>query len=726
MKQLLQDLSSHDLRVEDLPSPRCLPGGVLVRNVASLISSGTERASVHLAGKSLLGKAAERPDLVRQVFEHLRRDGLSEVLSAVRARFDADLPLGYSSSGIVLEAGEGAEFFTAGDRVACAGAGHASHAEIIWVPKQLCTKVPEGVDFESAAAGAVGAIALQGVRVADVKIGEHVAVIGLGLVGLLTSQILKAAGCTVWGIDIDPERIGLATAFGVDFACENRDVDAGLWNHTYDDGKGADSVIVTAATSSSEPVELAGRLARDRGIVVIVGDVRVDVPRDIYYKKELQLRYSRSYGPGRYDPAYEESGVDYPYGFVRWTEKRNLQAFLELVAAGKVRVGPLITHRFPIERATEAYKLLAGQPRQKYVGIALNYPPDSSPSSRVFVSTAGLQIAKRPNGRSRRSVRMGWIGAGTFSRANLLPQLRKIRGVECIGLANAGGVSARRAAIRFGFRYCCTDAHEILADPTIDAVSVATRHDLHADLVVAALRGGKHVFVEKPLCVNEEELQRITSAYRATNRVLLVGFNRRFSPFARECQHFFAGRTAPLSLLYRVNAGRLPHHHWVLDPLQGHGRIIGEVCHFVDLVQFLASAPPVSVQAWHAGACPQDDLHIHLSMADGSQAEIVYLCSADRSIPKERLELSAEGRTAVCEDFHKWRFHLGGRRRTVRLLRRDKGHRQELRAFIQTVAEGGEPPISFESIRVTTLTTFRIRESLSSGTCLPVKAQMLD
>ncbi len=727
MKQLLQDMSSQSPRIEELPAPRCLPGRVLVRNVVSLISSGTERASVRLAGKSLLGKAADRPDLVRQVFERLRRDGPVEVFSAVRARLDADLPLGYSSAGVVLEVGPGAEEFTIGDRVACAGAGHASHAETIVVPRHLCAKVPGGVDFESATAAAVGAIALQGVRLAEARIGEHVAVIGLGLIGLLTVQILKAAGCAVWGIDPDPERIRLATEFGADFARENRDVDAGPWNHSCGAGKGADAVIVTAATRSSEPVELAGRLARERGVIVIVGDVRVDVPRETYYKKELLLRYSRSYGPGRYDPAYEESGMDYPYGFVRWTERRNLEAFLELAAERKVRVTPLITHRFPLAQAPAAYRLLSGRTRQSHLGIVLHYPTDSSPDVRVMVGTAKPPTSTRSGNSLSRPVRVGWIGAGLFSRAQLLPQLRKLHRVECVGLANAGGVSARRAARRCGFRYCSTDAAEILADPEIDAVFIATRHHLHADMVVAALQSGKHVFVEKPLCVNEEELEHIARVYRAAGRLLLTGFNRRFSPFALECKKFFEGRTTPLSLLYHVNAGRPPSHHWVLDPRQGHGRIIGEVCHFVDLIQFLTNSSPVSAQAWRAGIGPEADLHVHLSIADGSQAEIAYLSSAARDVPKERLEISAEGRTAICEDFRKWRFHLGGRRRTVRLLRRDKGHRGELRAFIQAVAEGGKPLISFDSIRVTTLTTFRIRESLSTGTSLPVDAaQMLD
>lgn len=714
MKQLLQDLTSRRLRVEEVPEPSCLPGGVLVRNVASLVSSGTERASVRLAGKSLAGKAIERPDLVREVLGRLRRDGPAEVVAAVRARLDTDLPLGYSCAGVVLEVSRGAEEFTVGESVACVGAGHASHAQTIWVPRHLCAKVPARVDCEVAASAAVGAIALQGVRLSEAKIGERVAVIGLGLVGLLATQILKAAGCSVWGIDPDPRRVRLARELGADIACENRSWKTALWGQKVQDNEGADAVIVAAAARSSEPIELAGRLTRDRGVVVVVGDVKVDVPRENYYRKELQLRYSRSYGPGRYDPAYEERGIDYPFGYVRWTERRNLEAFLDLVANRKVLVSPLLTHRFPIEQAPEAYRLLSGKTEQHYVGIVLRYDCDSHPAvpPPITHSLSDSSSIRSPVALSLRTVRVGWIGAGLFSRAKLLPQLGKIPGVKFAGVAR-----------RFGFQYCSTDAGEILADPSINAVFITTRHDLHARLVIAALDQGKHVFAEKPLCVNEEELARISETYRAAHRLLFTGFNRRFSRFARECAEFFSTRTAPLSILYRVNAGPLPRNHWVRDPEQGHGRIIGEICHFVDLVQFLAGAEPLEVCAWPARShrdAEDENLHIHLSLADGSQAEITYLSSADLSVPKERLELSAAGRTAICEDFRKWHFHAGGRCRTRRLLRRNKGYREELASFVRAVANGSPSPISFESIQATSLVTFRIRESLLAGKSLHV------
>ncbi len=711
MKQLVQDLRTREVRLEEVPPPCCLPGGLLVRNVASFISSGTERAAIRLGRRTLLGKALERPDLVRQLLRRLRTNGVADMVATVRARLDTSLPLGYSSAGVVVEVGAGAEEFSAGDRVACAGVGHANHADVIGVPKNLCLKIPPEVDFEAGASVALGAIALQGLRVAEAQIGERVAVVGLGLVGLLSVQVLKAAGCVVWGLDPDPDRVKLARELGADYACENRQWEDSPWSGACRRGEGADVVMLTAATRSSEPIELAGRLARDRGVVVVVGDVRVEIPRELYYKKELQVRYSRSYGPGRYDPQYETRGLDYPYGFVRWTEKRNMEAYLQLVAAGKVCVGPLITHRFSIHEAGEAYRLLSGERDERYVGILLTYPHAGPAPKRINVPARALR--PRPAKRSRESVWVGWIGAGSFSRAKLLPALRKLRGVEFAGLANATGISAKRAAADFGFRYCSTDPNEILNDPEIDAVFIGTRHDLHAPLVITALERGKHVFVEKPLCLDEAELNQIAEAHAGAGRILSVGFNRRFSPFARECRKFFEERREPLSILYRVNAGRPPSTHWIHEPEQG-GRAAGEICHFVDLVQYLTASLPVDLQTWRvrgADSRPEENLHIQIPMADGSRAQILYLSSGDESVPKERVEVFGRRRTAICDDFRKFHFYHDGRRRSIRLFRQDKGHREEMRAFIEAVTREAESPIPFESLRATTLATFRIQES---------------
>ncbi len=721
MKQAFQDLSSHVVRVEEVPPPRCLPGGILVKTAASLISCGTERAMVALGAKTLFGKALERPDLVARVHRHFRTAGLRDTVATVRARLQTAVALGYSAAGVVLEVGAEAGEFAIGDRVACAGAGYASHAEINWVPKNLCTKVPPGVDFDEASAAAVGSIALQAVRVAEVKLGERVAVIGLGLVGQFVSQILQAAGCVVWGLDPDHDRAALAIKLGANFVCENSRWQENPWAESVNRGQGMDAVIITASTRSSEPVETAGRLARDRGVVVIVGDVRADIPRETYYGKELRVRYSRSYGPGRYDPVYEQRGVDYPYGFVRWTEKRNLQAFLELLAGQKVRVRPLITHRFAIHEAREAYDLLTGKKEDKHLGILLTHCGVDSEPGRVLLP--GNKLHRQPNKARPGAIHIGWIGAGSFSRSKLLPALRKIEGAKPVGLANATGISARKAALDFGFRYCTTDASEILNDPDIDAVFIATRHDLHAPLVQSALELGKHVFVEKPMCVNENELNRLAETYAKSQAVLSVGFNRRFSPFARDCKRFFEGRSEPLTILYRINAGVLDHNHWISDPGQGHGRVIGEICHFVDFVIFLASSLPKSV---HASPLPgngsdgESNLHVQIRLEDGSSGEIFYLSSGDVSVPKERIEVFAEGRTATSDDFARSAFYSRGRCKTTRFFHQDKGHRDELRAFIQSIAKGERAPIPFEELYATTLATFRIRESLSCGTPLPL------
>ncbi len=724
MKQLLQDMSSHALEVKDVPPPQCAPGGVVVKNLASLISSGTERTVIRLGSKTLLGKAVERPDLVQQVFRRMMSTGVADVAASVRARLDVDIALGYSSAGVVLEAGKGADEFVAGQRVACAGMGHASHAEVNWVPRNLCVRIPPEVDFESASSVAVGAIALQGVRLAQAKIGERVAVIGLGLVGLLSVQILKAAGCSVWGIDPDLERVSLALELGADFAWSNREWKENPWNRAHNRSEGADAVIITAGTRSNEPIELAGRIARDRAVVVIVGDVRVDVPREFYYKKELQVRYSRSYGPGRYDPRYEEDGVDYPSGYVRWTEKSNMEAYLQFVAQGKVNVGRLITHRFDIKETTEAYKLLSGETKGKYIAMVLTYPGVDAARvpRRVTVREQGARAEGVSSAKGR--ARVGWIGAGSFSRAKLLPALCKIKAANLVGLANATGVSARKAAERFGFSYCTTDVYQLLNDPSIDTIFIATRHHLHASLVTAALERGKHVFVEKPLCVNEEELEGIVKAYAAGDNVLTVGFNRRFSPFAQECRKFFEGRTEPLSILYRVNAGRLPCAHWIYDPQQGHGRVIGEVCHFVDMIQFLTSSDPVEVQAWpmgNKGGEPEDDLQVRVVLADGSSGDILYLASGDPSVPKERLEVFGQGRTAVCDDYKKFFFYRDSRSRSKSLFRQKKGHQEELQAFIAAIIRDQKPPIPFESVVLTTRTTFCIRESLRTGRAVKIQ-----
>jgi predicted dehydrogenase len=713
MKQVVHSLHSKQIQVEEVPVPRCQPNGLLVRTAASFISSGTERGMIARGGVGLLRQAVEQPDLVRLVMRRIRRNGMGQVAAAVRSRLDIPTPLGYSAAGTVMEIGAATVGFCVGDRVACAGAGFAAHAAVNKVPENLCVKIPGEVSFEDAASVALGAIALQGVRISGASVGERVAVIGLGLVGLLTGQILKAAACQVMGVDPDPERVRLALALGFDEAWESS---GAALRDRLRCLPGCDAVIVTAATRSRQPVDLAGELGRDRAVVVVVGDVRVDVPRQLYYRKELQIRYSRSYGPGRYDPAYEERSQDYPVGYVRWTEKRNMEAYLGLVLQGRVQVGPLITHRFRVADAAEAYDLIQGRTGAKHLGVILTYPESAAEQIPAPMSVAARRPLQIKTG--EQDLRIGWIGAGNFSRAVLLPALRRMEGIHLAGVANLSGMTAKAVARRFGFDYCTADAEQILSDPRIDLVFIATRHHLHAPMVVAALERGKHVFVEKPLCVSVREIEAIRTAYENSAKILAVGFNRRFSGAARECARFLEARRERLSVHYRVNAPPLPPGHWAANATEGHGCIIGEACHFVDFIQFLTGTMPARVEAWPlatSSANAEDNFEARIEMDDGSVAHLSYSTAGASTLPKERIEIHSGGRSAILDDFRKCTLFDARRARAKRWWRQDKGHEAELRALIHAIRQGGPCPIPFESLAATTLATLKIRESLAAG-----------
>ena len=564
----------------------------------------------------------------------------------------------------------------------------------------------------------VGAIALQGVRVADVRLGEACVVIGLGLVGQLTVQLLKAAGCRVFGIDLDPEKIDLALAIGADDACARSD--PRLIERVRDEfsgGRGADAILITAATGASDPIQLAPSLARDRAVVVAVGMVGMDVPRNAYYEKELQLRLSRSYGPGRYDRTYEEDGVDYPIGYVRWTEQRNMAAFLDLVAQGKLQPSRLVTHRFPIAEAEQAYRVVSGEAGEPYLGILIEYPRDET------VEPAATRVELTPRPLERATVRLGVVGAGNFARSVLLPRVRQLD-VQLRGVATASGPSAQQTGSRFGFVFATTDWQQVVHDDSVDAILVATRHDLHASVAVAALRAGKAVFLEKPMALSESELDAVLEAWRSSGRLLMVGFNRRFAPTYQQLVAAFAGRRGPLVMTYRVNAGAVPRGAWVLDPAQGGGRLIGEACHMVDLMQHLAGAP---VELVHTQPLPgihsevADDFLLTLTFRDGSIGSLTYASGGDRSLPKERFEVFCGGRVAVIDDFRSLELHAGGRRRSSGqglLAKQDKGHTAELEAFLDAVHHGKPSPIHPEAAAHVTRVTFAAVESARTG--LPV------
>ena len=720
MKQLLQQVSGGEIEVVDVPAPKLLPGCVLVRTAASLVSVGTERASSEFARKNLLQKARMRPDLVREVWNKLRRDGVTATLAAVRSRMDQPSAPGYSSAGTVVAVGDGVTDIRPGDRVACAGAGHAVHAEFACIPRLLLAKIPSEsqVSFDHAAATTVGAVALHGVRTADVKLGDIVGVIGLGLLGQLTVQILKAAGCRVVGMDIDRGRVDLALRLGADGAGDSSATffDACMQHSS---GRGVDSVLITAQTASSDPVNLAAEVARDRAIIVAVGTVGMALERRPFYEKELDFRISRSYGPGRYDAAYEQKGVDYPIGYVRWTETRNMDAFLHLLADRQVDVGALITHRFPIDQAQSAYNLIEGKSQQPFLGVLITYPEFAEETRRVAVP--GTERAITVAG--TKPIAIGLLGAGNFAINTLLPAIKRVGDVTLAGVCAANGSHSHHAAKKFGFHCAATDEESLINDAVINTVVVATRHHLHARQVTAALKVGKHVFCEKPLCLNEDELREIVQAYEDQQSVrkllLMVGFNRRFAPLALRLKSFLGGIHEPLALHYRVNAGFIPADHWLNDPEQGGGRIIGEVCHFVDFLTFLAGSVPIEVQVSsvaNPGKYSNDNVICSLRFADGSQGTITYLANGDKSYSKERVEVFGGGAVAVLEDFRRLELASDGRKQVFRsLLRQDKGHRGEWKAFVEAIRSGADSPTSLAEIITTMTATFALERSRASG-----------
>lgn len=712
MKQILQHMNDGKTVVEDVPVPLVRKGTALVRTSASLVSAGTERMLVDFAEKSLLGKAASRPDLVRQVIAKAQREGLLPTLEAAFNKLDQPMPLGYSSAGTIIEVGTEMGEFKPGDRVACAGGGFAVHAEYTLVPHNLLARIPENVDFESAAFTTLGAIAMHGFRLASPQVGETVCVIGLGLLGLLAAQIARAAGCIVFGIDLSPSRIKLAQSMGFS-AAQNEsclDLVPGVTN-----GRGFDHVLICADTSSDETVQLAGQVARDRGNVIAIGAVGMDIPRKIYYDKELVLKISRSYGPGRYDPFYEEKGIDYPIGYVRWSEGRNLQSFVDLLASGKVDVHPLISHRYPITEAPKAYELITGKAGEPFLGVLLTYPENSheSPPERKIEYKYSTRVPQK-------DIHVGVLGAGNYAQAVFLPIIQKTGGAELKGIVTASGLSAQQAARRFGFGFAATGEEEVLEHTDINAVVILTRHQHHARQVLSALANHKSVYCEKPLAVNNEELKEITDVLDRPNTPLLtVGYNRRFAPMAIQLAEFIRVRSEPLLIQYRVNAGYLPPTHWLHDPQQGGGRIVGEGCHFIDFLTYLVGVSPVSV---HAAALPdkekynRDNVILTLSYPDGSIGTVTYLANGNKNYAKERVEVFTSGRIAILNDFRALELVTENRKKVVHsALRQDKGHTNAWHGFLSALKNGGLPPIPYDQLTSTSLASFAALESLRSG-----------
>ncbi|MEO0127042.1 MAG: bi-domain-containing oxidoreductase [candidate division WOR-3 bacterium] len=743
MKQIIQNYKTGELKVEEVPVPVVQPGMVLVQNAFSLISAGTERSSVELARKNLLQKAKSRPEDLKKVINLAKKQGIMQAYKTAMERLETPTPLGYSCAGIVLEVGDGVDDFMPGDKVACAGAGYASHSEVVLVPENLCVKVPDGVPLEWASFTTLGAIALQGIRQADVRIGETVAVIGLGLLGQLTVQILKASGCRVIGLDIDDNKVNLSKILGADQSFNIKISDFGFRISDFTNGFGVDAVIITAATESNEPFLLAPEIARDRAKVVLVGVAKLDFPREPYYRKELSVILSRSYGPGRYDPQYEESGIDYPIGYVRWTEKRNMEAVLQLMAAKKLNIEPLISHKFKIEDAHKAYDLILGKTNEKFLGVLFEYDIGKrydekvvfpvSPTPRYTDTHVGTEAPKHrsteaPKHRSTEApIMIGFIGAGNFARTSLLPNL-KADGVELVGIADIQGALAKSVAQKYGFKYYTSDYKELFNDKKINTIFIATRHNLHAQLIIESLKAGKNTFCEKPLCLNKDELNEIIKIFNNQvssivhpESIFMLGFNRRFAPLTIKAKEFLGDKIGPYNIHYRVNAGELPKNHWLLDPQIGGGRIIGEVCHFVDFISYFVQSPLKNIYA-HTIGDSKDDVVAILTYKDGSTGTISYFSTGDKDFPKERIEIFGDGKVCVIDDFRALIFSLGGKTKKIKQAQ-DKGHRNEIIAFFDAIENCKPSPIPFSEIVEATIATFAINYSLKTG--VPVDVQTI-
>lgn len=688
--------------------PALADGMVLVENKFSLISSGTERSTVKVAQSNLFGKAKHRPDLVAQVLQNIRKEGIKATYQKVRTKLDSLKALGYSTSGTVIMSLSKNDKLKAGDRVACAGQDYASHAEIVAVPQNLVVKIPDNVSFEEAAFTTLGAIAMQGVRQAEPRIGENVCVIGLGLLGQLTGQILKANGCNVFGIDISDSLVDLASHLSTHKALNRMDSNLIAASENFTRGIGFDSIIITAATASNDPVVLATEISRKKGKIIIVGAVKMDIPREpFFYKKEMELKISCSYGPGRYDVSYEEGGQDYPVPYVRWTEQRNMEAFLEVVSKGLVNLTKLITHVFDINQAEQAYDLVLGRNSAFHIGILLKYLDNE----KKFITAK--HISHSPSS----EINAGFIGAGSFAQSYLIPNVKAF-GASLDTVVTSKGITSKNVGQKFGFNTCSTDINNVLDRDSINAIFIATPHVVHAEQVVKALQSKKYVFVEKPLAINEEELNTIISTKEVHNYPLMVGYNRRFSPLAIAVKKAFANASEPLVVNIRINAGFVAKEHWTQLSEIGAGRIIGEICHFVDLMQYFTDAEPQKVYADcistdNSKLKSDDNISIIIKFSNGSIGNLTYVANGDKSLPKEHIEVFGASKVGVINDFRSGIVFGSNKQTNIRLS--GKGHQQEIEAFLQAVKSGGGSPIDFRSICLTSLTTFKILDSLRTG-----------
>ncbi len=725
MRIVVQNFKTGALSVAEAPQPLVRSSGVLVRTSASLISAGTDRSIIGLAKKSYLGKALDRPDLAWKVINKAKTDGLWSTYKVVQNLIAEPIPLGYSLIGTVIGIGRDVNDVSLGNRVACAGLGYANHADVISVPRNLFVSVPDNVSDEQASYVTLGAIAMHGIRQANQQFGATVLVVGLGLVGQLTVQMCNAAGYRTLGLDFDPRKLELAKSLGARDAFLPEDSNLSATIKALTSGQGVDAVLLTAASRESGAVfEQVAELCRDRARVVVVGDIKMDISRRTYFEKELEILQSRSYGPGRYDPNYEEKGQDYPIGYVRWTEQRNMSAFLDMVSAGRFDPSRLTTHRFPIEQAEQAYGLVSGKTDELTVGIVLDYQnnqeKDDSEPNHINGKATTLPALKQRIKLGKGKIGLGVIGTGQFAKGVLLPAIMETGGFKVIGVSSARGLSANSVCNRYGGAYADTDTSRLFNDPDINAVLIASRHDSHARYCIEALKHGKHVFVEKPLCLNLEELTAIKAAARESEGTLTVGYNRRFSPLIQNLKRHFDGCVEPMAMIYRINAGRIPlksEMGWVHDPEVGGGRVIGEVCHFIDTLQFISGARPQTISAFavntgNAMLAGNDIVTITIGFDDGASGTIHYFSNGDGSFPKERIEVFCQERIGVLDNFRKLDLVYANKTRSKHVKNLQKGFSEEADAFLAACQEG-KSAISFDSLWDTSTATFAAMEALT-------------
>jgi predicted dehydrogenase/threonine dehydrogenase-like Zn-dependent dehydrogenase len=704
VKQILQSLRSGSTEVALVPRPANRPGHLLIETSRTLVSAGTERSLLEFGKAGLIDKALQQPDKVRMVIEKIKTDGLMPTLESVFNKLDQPLPLGYCNVGVVLETG-GVAGFKVGDRVVSNG----KHAEVVSVPANLCAKVPETVSEDDAAFAVAAAIGLQGIRLAQPTLGEAVVVTGLGLIGLLTVQLLRAAGCRVLGIDFDEARLALCAQLGGEVVHLGKGQDPVTIAEQFSRGRGVDAVIVTASTKSSDPIHQAARMCRKRGRIVLIGVTGLELSRADFYEKELSFQVSCSYGPGRYDASYEEKGQDYPVGFVRWTAQRNFEAVLDMMADKRLQPEPMISHRFAIDEAEAAYKLVVGS--EPSLGIVLVYSEGKSAPRSVTVAESET-VSKARGGNAARAI-VGFIGAGNYATSMLAPAF-KSTGARLKTVASSGGVSALHAARKFGFSQATTDANVVFTDAELNAVVIATRHNSHGRFVCEALAAGKNVFVEKPLAIGLEELTAIESAYADSGgkSLLMVGFNRRFAPQITKMKSLLAAVSSPKAFVMTVNAGAIPAEHWSQDPTVGGGRIVGEACHFIDLLRFLVGAPIGGHSASMMNGRIGDTATIQLSFTDGSIGTIHYFAGGNRAFPKERLEVFTSGRVLQLNNFRSLEgFGWPGFRR-MRLWRQDKGQKACVAAFVDAIEQRGASPIGFPELIEVSRVSIEVADAL--------------